>query len=87
MADKIDAIPDAMTIDRASDFWDTHSVSDYPSEIVQFEVESGEHRTFVAIEKELVHELEERARKSGVSVETLVNLWLQEKLAPARPST
>lgn len=83
MAGKIDPIPDEMTINRASDFWDNHSVADYPSEIVKFEVESGERRTFVPIEKELLEELENRARKSGVSVETLVNLWIQEKLAPA----
>ena len=44
----------------------THEV-DYRSEIVQFEVESGERRTFVALEKDLLEELENRARKSGVS--------------------
>ncbi len=83
MAGKINPIPDEMTINRASDFWDHHSVADYPSEIVEFEVESGERRTFVAIEKDLLESLENRARKSGVSIETLVNLWIQEKLAPA----
>ena len=74
--------PDERTINRASDFWDDHRVADYPSEIVQFEVDSGERRTFVAIEKDLLEELENRARQSGVSIETLVNLWIQEKLAP-----
>jgi len=86
MADKIDPIPDELTIDRASEFWDDHSVADYPSEILQFEVASGERRTFVAIEKDLLDELENRARKSGVSVETLVNLWIQERLEPAPPA-
>ena len=86
MADKIDPIPDELTIDRASEFWDDHSVADYPSKILQFEVASGERRTFVAIEKDLLDELENRARKSGVSVETLVNLWIQERLEPAPPA-
>lgn len=38
------------------------------------------HTTLVAIEDHLLDKLTKSARERGVSVETLVNLWLQEKL-------
>lgn len=81
MANKIDPIPDNMTIHEASEFWDTHSAADYPSNIVQFEYKPEERITFVAIADDLLNKLERRAKKSGISIETLVNLWIQEKLA------
>jgi len=31
--------------------------------------------------------IEQQARRRGVKVKTLVNLWLQEKLAEQRPPT
>ena len=30
---KVDPIPDESTIEEASEFWDTHSVADYPSQM------------------------------------------------------
>ncbi|MBI4639844.1 MAG: hypothetical protein HY731_04075 [Candidatus Tectomicrobia bacterium] len=80
MASKIDPIPDNMTIEKASEFWDTHSVADYPSHVVQLEYKPEERITFVAIANDLLHQVEEQAKKRGISTETLVNLWIQEKL-------
>ena len=81
MENKIDPIPDNMTIQEASEFWDTHSVADYPSNIVQFEYKPEEQITFVAISNDLLAQLRKKAKKNGISTETLVNLWIQEKLA------
>lgn len=69
-----------MKIEEASEFWDTHSIADYPSHIVEFEYSPEERITFVAIANDLISQLETRAKKTGVSIETLVNLWIQEKL-------
>ena len=80
MGKKTDPIPDNMTIEEASEFWDTHSVADYPSRAVQFEFQPEGRTTFVAIADELLVQLQKRAKKSGISIETLVNLWIQEKL-------
>ncbi|MCU0288024.1 MAG: BrnA antitoxin family protein [Acidobacteria bacterium] len=80
MENKTDLIPDNMTIMEASEFWDTHSTADYPSTVVQFEYKPGGRVTFVAIAEELKEQLVNRAKKSGISIETLVNLWIQEKL-------
>lgn len=81
MGNKIDPIPDDMTIHEASEFWDTHSAADYPSNVVQFEYKPEERVTFVAISNDFLEQLGKKAKRSGISVETLVNLWIQEKLA------
>ena len=77
---KADPIPDYMTIEEASAFWDTHSVADYPSHIVNLEYAPEERTTFVAIASDLLTQLEKRAKERGISIETLINLWVQEKL-------
>jgi hypothetical protein len=46
MASKKKPIPDNMTIDQASDFWDTHSVADYPSHVIQLEYIQGRAYNF-----------------------------------------
>lgn len=81
MENKIDPIPGNMAIHEASDFWDTHSVADYPSNVVQFDYDPEKRITFVAISNDLLQQLDVKAKKNGISVETLVNLWIQEKLA------
>lgn len=74
-------VPENMTIREASEFWDSHSVADYPSRVVELEYAPDDQVAVVAIAADLVDSLRKRAQESGVSVETLVNLWVQEKLA------
>lgn len=71
------------SIAEASEFWDTHSLADYwdLTREVEFEVDLGESVQLVAVEKTLLERLAERARKQGLSTQTLVNLYLSEKLA------
>lgn len=83
MGDRPDPIPDNMSIAEASDFWDTHSVADYPSRVVEMEFTPEGRTSFVAVESNLLRNLRSQAKEAGVSVETLVNLWLQERLAGA----
>ncbi len=77
MVNKISA---NMTIEEASEFWDTHSIADYSSHVMQFEYKPEEQITFVAIANNLLNQLQKQAKRQGASVETLVNLWVQEKL-------
>jgi len=69
-----------MSIEEASEYWDHHSVADHPSHIVEIEYAPEERATLVAIENDLLSRISRSAKERGVSVETLVNLWLQEKL-------
>lgn len=80
MASKTKFIPNNMTIEEASEFWDTHSVADYPSHVVKLEYKPEEQITFVAIANNLLSQLEKQAKRQGASIETLVNLWVQERL-------
>jgi hypothetical protein len=69
-----------MSIEEASEYWDTRSIADVPTRVVNIEYAPGGHTTLVAIEDHLLDRLTQNARERGVSVETLINLWLQEKL-------
>ena len=77
-------IPDFDTLDDIAKFWDTHSTADYDdlTHEVQFEVKlhrSLENDGTITLLPNLSKTLRELARAQGVSVETLVNVWLTEK--------
>jgi hypothetical protein len=72
------SISKADSDEKMGEFWDRHDFTDFDTDApdVKFEVTCA-----VPVELELFNELERQARKRGVKVETLVNLWLQQKLA------
>lgn len=81
---KIDAIPEHFaSIEEASDFWDTHDAGDYEeylfpvNEVLNVAKELPQA---VLLEHSLLEKLKKIARQKGISLETLVNLWLEEKL-------
>ena len=81
MGSKVEPIPETMSVEEAAEFWDSHSVADYPSEVVDLEFELHGTSRYIAIDGELLAQLESRAAERGISLETLVNLWLQERLS------
>jgi predicted DNA binding CopG/RHH family protein len=79
-------LPDQFSsAEEAGEFWDTHSGADYEQHMkeVQFEVELKRRAHDVRVTDNLLREVRKIARQSGVATETLVNLWLQEKVAAA----
>jgi hypothetical protein len=78
-----DPIPEVSesNIEALSDFWDTHSLADYWDEFKPVEVEFDIDATprYVALEKSLAQRVQKLAAERGVSVETLINLWIHEK--------
>ena len=68
-----------------AEFWDTHSLDDYwdKTREVEFEM-TAQRRRRVIVEPQIYKELETEARLRGVVPETLVNLWLAEKLHPSK---
>lgn len=66
-----------------ADFWDTHDLADFWEQTreVDFEVKIASELTYYSLEKSLSDRLQEMARKRGVSADTLINLWVQEKLS------
>ena len=78
-----DPLPeDFATIEELWSFWDTHSSADYDDimEPVEVEIDLSSSKAYCPIAKDLLREVRSRARQQGVSTETLINLWLQERL-------
>lgn len=79
-----DVLPDDFaTIQEFWDFWDTHSTADYEDalEDVSFEVGLASSKIYLPVAKDLLEKVRIHARRQGVSSETLINLWLQERLS------
>ena len=77
-ANKLSSTSQADTDEKIGKFWDTHDFTDFDNPDmpdVQFEITCA-----VPVEVELFTAIERQAQKRGVQVETLVNLWLQQKL-------
>jgi hypothetical protein len=78
-----DALPENFTtLEELSDFWDTHSTADYEEvmEPVEVEVDLSSSKVYCPVAKDLLRQVRRQAQQQGVSTETLINLWLQEKL-------
>jgi hypothetical protein len=79
---KHSSISNATNLDDMGAFWDTHDFTDHDSEGADITV--AFHRA-IAIEPQLFAAIEQEARTRGVTVETLVNLWLQQRLSAIPP--
>ncbi len=75
-------ISKAHTIEEIADFWDSHDLGDFWSQTEErsFEVRAVRRRR-ITLEPELYKQIEARARTVGLLPETLVNVWLAERLA------
>lgn len=76
------SISQASSIEELATFWDTHSLDDYwdETEEAQFEVRADRRRR-VTLDPDIYTKLAEHARTRGLLPETLVNIWLTERLA------
>ncbi|MBX7235106.1 MAG: BrnA antitoxin family protein [Caldilineales bacterium] len=77
----LSSISGARTDDEMAEFWDTHSLADYWDQTreVQFDVRAARRRR-VTMETDLYERVEIWARQRGLMPETLVNLWVAERL-------
>jgi len=83
---KRDPIPDeSATIEEIIAFWDVHSTADYEDEMedVDMEIDVHEEVYIVRLVPELAGLIGRKAKARGVTTETLVNLWLAEKVGIA----
>lgn len=68
---------------EASDFWDAHDAGEYSDalrpvdETIELKKDTPD---IVALDPFLAKALKVTARRRGVSLETLVNIWLEEKV-------
>jgi len=75
------SISQARSLEEIAEFWDTHSLADYWDQTreVEFEVRA-QHRRRVTLDPDVYAQVEDQARARGILPETLVNLWLAERL-------
>jgi hypothetical protein len=82
---QLTSISQAETLEEIGEFWDTHSLDDYWGETREAEFEvRAKQRKRITLEPQIYKELEAEARVRGVVPETLVNLWLAEKLQASK---
>jgi len=69
--------------EEIGDFWDSHDLADFADKTrpADFEVDIKKRRFLVAVDPGILREVRRRAATRGLSPESLVNLWLKEKLA------
>lgn len=81
---QLTSISQTDTLEGVADFWDTHSLADYweQTQEVEFEVRAKRRRS-ITLDPDLYARVEAQARERGILPETLVNLWLAERLQEA----
>lgn len=78
-----DEIPEEFaSLVEAGAFWGVHDSGDYEDSMtpVDIELDTLEHKVYIAVARDVAAQLQAKARDQGVGTETLVNLWLLEKL-------
>ena len=77
------SISGAKTYEEIGEFWDVHDLADARASrrSAAFTVAPGRRRFLVAVDPSLAGQLRDQALRRGLSSESLLNLWLKEKLA------
>lgn len=89
MSDTKISAADAAYYEEEGEFWDTHDVTDFlkDAEEVNFDVKIKRQVTYFTLEQTLSQRLRALARERGISSETLLNLWVQEKMMQEAPTS
>ncbi|MBI1923254.1 hypothetical protein HYR99_03285 [Candidatus Poribacteria bacterium] len=76
------SISNARSYKEIGEFWDTHDLTEYweQTQPVEFELDIQSEATYYPLDVTLSARVLSIAKKRGVSPETLLNLWVQEKL-------
>lgn len=79
--DSPSSISQSRSIKEMAEFWETHDATDYDDQTykvtMEFDLQTRHH--YVAIDPELLARLRKLAQTRGISLESLANLWLQER--------
>ena len=82
------SLSEAASYRELGEFWDAHDLSDFwgKTKAASFEVDIETEVTYYAVDKTLSEKLQVIAQKRGVTADTLINLWVQEKLQKLKAS-
>ncbi|MBU0511300.1 MAG: BrnA antitoxin family protein [Chloroflexi bacterium] len=78
-------LPKFQSLDEMAAFFDETDMGDYLDGMpeVEFEINIQSRKTYFAVDAILDKKLSVVAKERGISAETLLNLWVQEKLQEA----
>ncbi|MBU0511298.1 MAG: BrnA antitoxin family protein [Chloroflexi bacterium] len=87
MAKNKSSISKASSYEEIGEFWDSHDAGEFwdQSHPVEFEIDIQSSKTYFAVDAILDKKLCAVAKEQGISAETLLNLWVQEKLQETHP--
>ena len=75
----------ARTYHEIGAFWDEHDATEFGEQTeVKFEVNIKSQRRYYPVASDLSLMIRQIAEERGISEETLLNLWVQEKVDQAR---
>jgi Protein of unknown function (DUF3680). len=82
MAEHKSSVSGSRSYQELSEYWETHSLADHwkQTSAVEFEVDVKSSAMYFPVDRFLAERLREMAAAHGVSAETLLNLWLQERV-------
>ena len=85
MTQKPSTIPKFASYEEEAAFWDTHDLGEFwqQTEAAEFEVDIQSEITYYAVAPTLARRLQTLAQQQGISGETPLNLWVQEKMVEA----
>ena len=80
-------IPDFKNYAEEAEFWDTHDFTDFLDEAKEIKVnfkakEPKEETVIVRLQKPIKERLQERADEMGLSLSSMIRMWMIEKLKP-----
>ncbi len=79
-----DPLPETFdSFEEMAEFWDRHDITDYEEYLTPVEMEiavTAQHKYVITLSEMLDAKLRQIQKKEGVSLTTLINLWVQEKL-------
>ena len=82
MAENKSSLSGSRSYEELGEYWDTHSLADHWDEThpVEFELDVQSSSLYLPVDRLLAEKLRALAASHGVSAETLLHLWLQEKV-------
>ena len=82
------SISEATSYKETGEFWDTHDLTEFwdKTKKASFGVDIESEITYYAVDKKLSEKIQAIAQKRGVTADTLINLWVQEKLQEQKAS-
>ncbi|VVB84262.1 CopG antitoxin of type II toxin-antitoxin system [uncultured archaeon] len=76
------SISKSQSYEEIGEYWDKHDLAEHWEETkpVEFEVDIQSEITYFAVDTKLSEKIQSLARQRGISPDTLLNMWVQEKL-------